>query len=205
MSKQYERLFRVASMRLPGALQDAMKYELFEVLNEFFSHSNAWRERIEFRTIADVDTYDILPFSGRIVSLIQVWDVSSVKEGSSDSNGFMVAATMPGDGVVKLHHAPTMPGRFEAEVSLTVKDPVTREGYPEAPPNLLERYHEALLDGLLSRMMSQPSKPYTNNQLATYHMRRFRGGMSRAKVDVMHGGLANAQRWRFPQTFNRRR
>ena len=62
-----------------------------------------------------------------------------------------------------------------------------------------------VLSGLLGRMMSQPAKPYTNMQLSVYHMRRFRDGIARAKVEAMHQNVYRAQSWRFPQTFARRK
>jgi hypothetical protein len=60
-------------------------------------------------------------------------------------------------------------------------------------------FHEAWLEGLQSRMMSQISKPWTNPVMAKYHGQRFRKFTGRAKQTAERGYVFNKPNWRFPQ------
>jgi len=60
-------------------------------------------------------------------------------------------------------------------------------------------FHEAWIDGLQGRMFSQVSKPWSNTQMAQYHMKRFRKFMGRAKQMAEKGYVFNKPTWRFPQ------
>ena len=114
-------------------------------------------------------------------------------------------AVMPTPGEIQLSTDPSVAQIFTARLALTISDPVMRDGYPEFPQWAYDKHSETVLSGLLGRMMSQPAKPYTNMQLSVYHMRRFRDGIARAKVEAMHQNVYRAQSWRFPQTFARRK
>lgn len=60
-------------------------------------------------------------------------------------------------------------------------------------------FHEAFLDGTLGRMFSATSKPYSNPQLAQYHMKRFRKFIGRGRQEAQRGYIFNQQRFRFPK------
>jgi hypothetical protein len=195
MSLDTDRLMKDARIRLPGATDDAIRLELFSVLDEFFQDSNVWKEKIEFSVSATDDTsttYYIEPES--VASLHRLKCVEN-------SNGFGVAAVMKVPGEVTLMTPPSQDDTYTATVVLTVNDPVARDGYPEFPQWILNRYRMTLLDGLMGRMMSQPAKPFTNLQLGTYHMRRFRSAVAFASTESLRKHVANTQAWRFPRNF----
>jgi hypothetical protein len=54
-------------------------------------------------------------------------------------------------------------------------------------------------------MMAQPAKPYTNEKMAIFYMRKMVGTTSQAKLEALHRNVNNGQAWRFPQTFASRR
>lgn len=60
-------------------------------------------------------------------------------------------------------------------------------------------FHEAFVDGTQGRMMSQVSKPWSNPQVAQYHMKRFRKFIGRAKQTAARGYTYNTPNWRFPR------
>lgn len=60
-------------------------------------------------------------------------------------------------------------------------------------------YHEAWLEGLQLRLMSQISKPYTNPVMAEYHGRRFRARMAFHKQEAERGFIYDRPTWRFPR------
>ncbi len=198
------RLMDHARIRLPGALDAALQMELFAVMNEFLQASNLWFEDIQFavtpttQSYLDVPgdyTYELIPDQGAITRL----------QGVVDSKGFSVIASMPVLGQLIVAYSPTVADTYTARVSLTVTDPVTRDGYPEFPDWILNKYGNDILEGLLGRMMTQIAKPYTSTAGAQFHLRNFKQAVSQAKVEASHKNVYRGQNWRFPQTFARHR
>lgn len=198
------RLMDQARIRLPGALDAALQMELFSVMNEFFQGSNIWYEDISFAVQPttqtylenpDAFTYDIVPDQGAITRLMAV----------ADGKGLPVRASMPILGQLVLQWSPNTADTYTARVALTVTDPVTREGYPEFPAWVLNKYGNEILDGLLGRMMSQIAKPYSSPAGAQFHLKNFKQAVSQAKVEASHRNVYRGQNWSFPQTFGRRR
>jgi hypothetical protein len=195
------RITDLARVHLPGARDTVIQQEFFAAMKEFFITTNVWTEEICMgcgthgcggcgTKCVGVD-YEIFPTMGMIVRLMQV----------TDEDCYPVAARMDIPGTVTLYHLPKSKKHFKALVSLTVADPTNREGNPRFPTWVAQKYQNVLLDGLLYRMMLQPAKPYSNPQLAEYHGKRFRAGMSKASTEKLHGHVFRGQNWRFPQTF----
>ena len=196
MNADLTRLMDNARVRLPGAVDGAIKLELFAVLNDFFQGTNCWRENIPFAVTPSSQEYEITPYSVSTINrLMRVYN----------ANGFAVNALMPIPGTVNLAYAPDTDTTLTATVALTVTDPVTREEFPEFPEWVLNKYNTCILDGLLARMMSQAAKPYSNAKMAMFHGKEYTGGVSFAKVETERNNVYRNQSWRFPQTFNRRR
>jgi len=194
MATPFARIMDNARVHLPGAFDNAIQLELFNVCRDFFMLSNTWREKVPFSVDAGESTADIVPFAGRIVRLIGVW---------KDDLGVR-GATMPAIGTIRLSSPVNVDTSYSAEVVLTVTDPVARDAYPIIPFELVDRYGDELLDGVLARMMSQPSKPYSNTVLAQYHLMRYKGGAARARNAVNAENSLGAQRWTYPQDFANR-
>lgn len=196
MSAELTRLMSNARVHLPGAIDENLKLELFNVLNQFFGDSNIWQEEIPFRVSSTGTEYPIEQESvSSIVRLLAV----------TNSDDTPVSATMAVPGELVLTSASGRSDTYTAVVSLTVKDPIQRDGYPEFPVWTLTKYGDGVLEGLLARMMAQPAKPYTNAQMSIFHMRKFNGAVSQAKFEALHKNVNNGQTWRFPRSFATRR
>lgn len=198
------RLMDNLRIKLPGALDSTIQLELFSALNDFFQQSSIWTENLTFVAQPTSDTYlqnpdaytyEVVPTMGAIVRLMSV----------VDSNNFSQAASMDTPGYIVLAYAPSTANTYTANVALTVTDPTTREGFPEFPAWILNKYGNEIMDGVLSRMMSQVAKPYSSPQMALFYGKKFQAGISRAYVESLHGNVYRGQNWRFPQTFARRR
>jgi hypothetical protein len=187
-----QRLMDDAKTRVPGALESAIKAELFTVMTEFFSDSNVWQEEIPFDTAVDTTDYPISPAAeGRIERVLYV----------KNADDRPVRASYPNMEFVRLAWTPTKIETLTAVVALTSVDPTDRDGYPQVPHWIYDKYGTGLLDGVLGRMMSQPAKPYSSTQLALMHMGRFRNTISRARRESIHQNLYGAQSWSYPQSF----
>jgi len=196
MSNDLNRLMDNLRIRLPGAVDAAIQNELFATLDEFLQASNIWTEDVEFAVQAGQTTYEVMPSGVAAINRLM---------GVVDQNQLPVAVTMATPGEIVLVYEPTTVGTYTAQLSLTISDPTTRDGYPVLPDWILGFYANDFMDGVLGRMMSQIAKPYTNERMAIYHMRRFGGATSRAKVAAQHRNIYRGQNWRFPQTFARRK
>lgn len=194
MATPFDRLMTTIRPHLPGAIDEAIRQELFMTCLQFFKDSDAWQEALDIVLAPGETSADVFPYAGRINRLMSVLD---------DGRGIR-GAIMPVIGTVVLPFPANTQSTYQAVCSITVADPLTRDAYPIVPYELVERYTEELMHGILSRMMAQPSKPYTNVSLAQFYMTKFRSGISRAKNANKIGNTAGSQAWTYPQTFANR-
>lgn len=185
------RLLNEARVHLPGALDEGIRYTIFNALDEFFRTSEVWREDIDFdTTIVDL-IYDIEPeevTTSKIVRLIEV----------TNSSDISVYATMQTIGELELASIPTIVETLTATFVITVGDPISTTGVPVFPEWILAKYREAILSGVLGKMMMQPAKVYSNQTLAVYHLRRFEAAKSQGRVDVQRKNVRGAEAWQYP-------
>lgn len=190
---QFDRMMAEARIRLPGALDDAMKLELFSVLDQFFRTTMLWQESIPLFVNPDQQTYDI--DSNEWVATINelLWTTNDM--------GTVVDAAMPEVGVIKLYHFPPNKLTYTVRVALSLADQTDDDGYPQIPFWIVTKYRECFKDGLISNMASQPAKPYYHKEIATFHGAQFRQGMVSAYADMKQQNTFNTQAWRFPSGF----
>jgi len=199
MSIEVDRLMNNVRIHLPGVLDSMLQLELFNTLTDFLQSSNVWTENINF-TVGATDTtdtiYDVEPESVATISRLNY---------VIDVDGHPIAAAMSIPGEIRLGRPPYNAGSYTANVTLTVVDPVARDGFPEYPAWVLTKYMLPLMDGMLGRLMAQPAKPYSNEKLGQYHLKRFANATSFAGTEAVRNNVSGAQMWRFPQTFATRR
>lgn len=200
---QIQRLFNNARSKLPGAIDDMLKLELFNVLNEFYTNSNIWQEDVSVPVTSATATYTVTPIVPDTQSIITrlMWIYNSA--------GVPVAGTMQIPGTVILQFTPTNSDTLKVTVAKTVIDPVTAPsggdplayGFPTYPTWTMDKYFLEMLDGLIGRMMSHLAKPYSNEKMAVYHLRKFTSGIATARNEAARLNVYGAQRWSFPQGF----
>jgi hypothetical protein len=204
-STAVNRLLDLAKVRLPGVLNDALTQELFHLLNDFFMGTNIWRETLDVSVTSttssylqdpDAYTYDLISEEGGEVFRLM---------GLVNASGIPVDASMRVPGEIVLKYSPNAAETYKAGVAVTVKDPVDSDGIPQFPEWVLKKYDNAILDGLLGRMMTQAAKPYSNPNLAMAHLRKYTQAKAAARVESARQNVYTGQTWRFPQTFNRTR
>lgn len=199
------RLMDNARINLPGALDDAIQLELFSVLNEFFQESNIWYEDIAFDVTPTSSTYIQDPDAFTYEINVENFGVANRLMFVMDSSGVAVPASMPTPGYVILAYSPNSADTYTARVAKTITDPVTRDGYPQFPDWILNKYGNDILDGVLGRMMAQVAKPYSSPQMAAMRLRSFKQSINKARTEAMHGNTYRGQNWRFPQPFRVRK
>ena len=105
------------------------------------------------------------------------------------------------DAILRIYDLPNAAELWIAEVALTITDPIDGEGIPYAPDWIIQKYQDALTDGLLSRVMVHPAKPYSNKEGAAFHGRRYMNGTTSGKADARRGSTFGGQRWAYPTGF----
>lgn len=201
-----EHFMAEAEVELTGASVSGIKLALYTVLDEFFQDSLSWREHIHVSVTAGIQDYKILnKEGGRPVAFL----------GAFDGWRLGVPAFMPRFGEVRFKWpvqvtsipvttTPPAPQPLSQTnpwlivIAETVKKPTTREDFPVAPAWVLQVYFREILDGLLGKMMAQPSKSYSNQTQAAYHLKRFRQGIQIARVAAQRENTVGASNWRFP-------
>ena len=186
----FDRLMDDLRVRLPGALDGTIRAELFRVMSNFFSISNCWTEQIDFAVEQAITSYELTPQGNATIHRLI---------GVLNQNGSRVNATMQTPGTIDLDWEPNEAATYTACVALNVADPVDRNGYPFIPQWVLDKYEDEILDGVLSRMMSQPAKTYSNPPLAMVHERRFNYGVNLARIEALNANTYRVQAWSFPR------
>lgn len=194
-----KRLMDSIRAQVPGALDAMIQIEMFNSLDDFFKRSNCWTETIEFDITPGASAVEIVPTGATNICRL-LW----VREGPLMSDR-PIRATMPELGTIYVYEDYSQLTTLYAKVCLTVAYPLTSDGYPQFPAWVLDRHFNAVLSGVLSRLMSQQAKPYSNTQMAAYHGRVFNNGVTEAYIASKRENAAGAQPWSFPQTFNRRK
>jgi hypothetical protein len=192
-AKLFDRIMSDARIRLPGAIDETMKIELFSLLDEFFRRTMLWQEDIPIGVVTTKKTYEIdsNEWIATIHELLYVQNKDAIP----------IIASMEVAGELLLHTYPSEDQIYTVRVALALADALDDDGYPQVPQWIVTKYHEAFKDGLLSHMAMQPAKPYYNEKLAQYHGLRFRSAMSAAFADMKQRNVFDASGWVFPQQF----
>ena len=205
--KSFEQFMNQLRTELPGSSDAGVKEKLYDVLDEFCEYSGAWQETLTVPILAGTTTgnvnsntvYTLTPQEdGYIIRLVGVWDPNLIPQPA-------FLPTFDGGpnaiGPLTLVNPVNQNQNFTVTVVKTVALPKTRDDVPLFSETLFKRYHRILRDGTLGYMQAQMNKPYTNQQLASANLLRFRAGVSTARIQTQRQNTTGAQAWSFPQTF----
>lgn len=180
---------------VPGALDDVIQMEFYNTLKELLSN-NVWQNTSTLRVTTTKDTYYITPTDiGFINRLIRVYDINDTD----------VPATMEVPGTLVLNNFPSDAQTYYVTVAMNVIDPADSNNYPQFPTWILDKHDTCLMVGTIGKLLAQPAKTYSNQQLAIYHLKRFRSLVAQARVESLHKNVGRGQTWAFPQQFKTHR
>ena len=100
--------------------------------------------------------------------------------------------------VLRIFHNPGPNQLWVATLALNIVDPLDADGLPIVPQSIMEKYKDAIGDGAISRLMAQGGKPYSNEQGAAFHGRKFNQGVGLARQEVRDMFTYGGQRWTYP-------
>lgn len=185
--------------RTPGVVRAVAKRELLLAAREFYRVSTAWREVLDnYEFISDVYGYTVTTSN----TDAEVFRIMAVEVDGLPLTGRTErpAGTRRTGGPTDWYATGTDTFDIWPTPEQYVDDVVVRVALipTESATTLpFAEHYEPILDGVLGRLYSHPAKAYTNPELATYHMRRFRDGIAWARGEQTQGGKAG-QNWYFP-------
>lgn len=210
-SASLARIIDNAKVSLPGAMDGAIRRQLFNTLKEFFERSECWQTCIVVPIIltpTPIALYE-LPTDDYCAIVRLVWlegGITCPPTSPSDplarglpKKGFLVK-TGP-RAHLQLGEYPSSAEDWRAHLVMTVVDPTNQEGIPNFPEWIGERYHDYLTSGVIKRMALEPKKPYSDMSMVKYHGAQFETGMNLARSQAQVGYVADGQSWRFPGSF----
>lgn len=189
----------------PGCVPRVRKRAVILACREFFERSAAWRVTIGPRRLkANKKRYYMSPYDA-YADIVQVFSaelrgyplrkLDRRPAGTEPDAAEPMAYYLEGPDQVRLWpvSAVDVEDALTFHVALTPKQTVTH-----LPRVAATHFYDAIFDGAAGRLMGQPAKPYTNPQLAQYHMQRFQGAIGRY-AGIAKQGFMNAPSWQFPR------
>ncbi len=197
------------SVYVPGIHRSVLKRQLILACREFFEQSWAWRQTLgPLNIVANQPTYMLSPFNSTtdVVGVLGVTingiPIYALPEEPSypPSTTPLQTVNLPAGyymlrpDVLALAPVPnpTTPQTMKVLCALKPKSSVS-----QVPKIAVTNFYDAILAGVLYRLLNQPAKPYSNPALSMYFESRFRTliGTYAGKAKT---GFNNSATWRFP-------
>jgi len=190
--------------RVPGITESAVRDEIAYTVSDFCREGYPWRMLTDAYSVAvgeqDVAINPVGCDAKCIYVFKAYWGNTELahagsRQPSDSTPGNPVAFVCDvSPDIVSLLPAPaSSTSEFRALVALAPKDPST------AVPDFFETIHfEAIFHGALGRIYSQPFKPYTSTEAATYSFLQYRNRVNEARSMSLRGYTPAAQNWAFP-------
>jgi hypothetical protein len=216
----------------PGATEGIMRAEFYNALSEFFGRTNIWLFEMLVPIVAATNDY-ILDTGQNVVvnrlmglGRVDPLPSSNIQYAPMDPPQFLMDSNPPSgpttnnlifriarEGMLLNAGTPNPvlrimfnsgPQIWIATVALNIVDPLDADGLPVVPQWIMEKYKDAIGDGVISRMMTQAGKPYSNEQGAAFRGRKFNQGVGLARQEVRSMLTYGAQRWSYPGGWSNR-
>lgn len=197
--------------RLPGADEALVEAETLSALRQFCEEGLAWVYNYPVQTITALDTHiaiNNIPANTSVGYLL----LTEFKPNSSDEYKELYPAlrlpTNPSDTATEPTHyyaespsslllipvpTETHTNGFRGAVSL-----VPTGSAVDLPDEFQSHWRDAVIDGVMYRMLTMVSKPWSNPQLSVIHGRKFRNAIKRARDITKRRYGTSSAAWRFP-------
>ncbi len=196
------------SVYAPGIHRSVLKRQLILACREFFEQSWAWRATIApIPIVIDQPTYMLSPFNSTtdVVGVIGV-SINGIPIAPSAekpihvpgfpalSNNFPSSYFMVRPDIIALDPpVSVMPSPLNMSVLCALKPKSTVK---QVPHIAVTNFYDAILAGVLYRILNQPAKPYSNPTLSAYFESRFRTLIG-TYAGIAKQGFNKGASWRF--------
>jgi len=189
----------------PGCLPKVRKRALILACREFFEQSATWRVTIgPKKLVAFKKRYYLSPYDAyaNVVRVLSVeYDGIPLRPLARRPAGREPEARNPthyyleGPDQVRLWPQ----SNIDQEAMLTFFVALTpKQSVTHLPRIAASHYYDAIYDGAVGRLFSQPAKAYSDPMRAQYHLNRFRAAIGKYAAQAK-GGFAGAPSWSYPK------
>jgi len=189
----------------PGCQPKVRKRALILACREFFEQSSAWRVTIgPKQLVANKKRYYLSPYDA-YANVVRVFSVeyngmplrplprrpAGVEPDASHPIGYYLEGT----DQIRLwpQSAVSVDAALTFSVALTPKQTVTH-----LPRIAATHFYDAIYDGAVGRLFSQPAKPYSDPVRAQYHLQRFRAAIGKYAGQAKTN-FSSAPTWSYPK------
>lgn len=221
------RIIDTVRINCPGYVDGTVRLELYNTLNEFFQRTNVWLFELPLTIVPETNDY-VLDTGQNVVinrlmslgemqrspNLVLEYAPTNPPQFLLDANsqngpevnnwrfrtpqaGILLNAGVA-TPVLRIGFNPGPSRIWVAVLALNITDPLDADGLPVVPTWIMEKYRDILGHGVISRMMTQAGKPYSNEQGGAFHGRKFNQGVGLAREEVRAMFAYGGQRWAFP-------
>lgn len=165
---------------LPGVTADFAATALLRVVGTFCRTTDVWREDIQLPVVGG--RVYLASGSGVVCRVLEVKDAAG--------------AVIP-DWVEELGGAIYLPNNASGNAVITVSLRPTHDA-SDIPSELIDAYHDLLVNGTVGDLAAMHAKPWSNPQAASFRMRAFRAEMASVRSRVARAGNPTYYCWQFP-------
>ena len=199
----------------PGVVRSVLKRQLILACREFFEQSFAWTGTMgPINIVEGQNTYALSPFNSYtdVVGVMRI-EVNGVpiaplyRRPNPIPNSLIsptpVTSPVPSGwyqlrpDIIALYPTPQtpLPNPTQMMVFVALRPKPSCE---QVPLIAQTHFYEAILSGVLYRLLNQPAKPYSNLELSMYYEKRFRSYIGEYAGRAKTGFNGSAQ-WNFPR------
>ncbi len=186
-----DRLLNEVQFKCPGSTVNAIRLEIWNMLDDFCREGLAWRETIQVPVVAGQLTYSITPAGTEIVRAYSI-----------DHDSMDLSAALYEFGTLTLHNVPTASDALSPMYVVVALAPAMTQGSDIenlVPTDMWSKFHRTFVKGTLGLMMAQAAKPYSNPQLAAFYWRGYLSDRDVARRGADTNEVPGAQLWSFPR------
>jgi hypothetical protein len=203
VTASYSRLLTTLRAKLPGASVEQLQVEMGNCFQAFLRETHVWRELVKRNLIAGASRYELSPSNAcaQVTFILAVRVSRRMYRPMGDvgftGNGTSGAYQVDSDYTsIELFPTPNVnePKGLEAWVALSL-EPTSLD----LPCELIDHYFDMLMSGVLERMYAHVARPYTNQDLAEKHARKFHAAVTRTRREVRGGNAYASPPWVYPQ------
>lgn len=186
-------------VEIPEAASFVAERQLLRAAREFLEESRAWRANIQISTVGGTSTVDlsaILPLDTELVDIVSIKNVDGSApltprtfiwmdknqadwrtETSLNAQWYVLEL----NNIIRLVPTPSTSIAGQYNLRVAVKPTLTAAVIDDVVVN---KYDEVLIHGALSKLYVMPRKPWTDNNLAAFHMNAFRAAFAPARTEA---------------------
>lgn len=206
---------RKAVLECPGAPDTLIESKLADVLSSFYQDSLSWRKVVgPYKIIAGRDQVHVNPVDqyteARYVLGAYIWDgTSNAKQYLRPSPRLLVGGDvgqpcsffMLEPDIMQLYPMPNVTLGPQLYVYAALEPNILT---PQLPSISTTHHFDAIMAGLLSRLMMMGNKPWTDKDMAMRYEKDYKRGVLRYRDEANRGYSTAEAPFRFPSFANNR-